>query len=143
MRLDLHPIHFSDDFTSGYLKLDCQFECYTLEDEERAKKVKGETAIPSGQYEIVFREVESPLTIKYRNRFKWFKWHLMIRDVPNFENVYIHVGNNESHTDGCILVGDSINTDGFLGSSSKAFERLYKKIEKELNKGEKVLLFKH
>ena len=141
IRLNLHRINHSDDFTSGYLKYNGQFECYTLEDEKRLIKVPGETAIPAGSYDIVIREVLSPLTKRYRDKFAWFEYHLMLVGVPNFQYVYIHIGNNDDHTDGCLLVGGSINDEGFLGQSTKAFERLYKKLYESLKRGDKAKIY--
>lgn len=143
MRIDLHRINYQDDFTSGYLKIDERFECYSLEDEQRDIKVDGETCIPSGRYEIKKRQVDSPLTLRYRKKFNWFDYHLELQDVPGFDYVYAHIGNNDNHTDGCVLVGESINSDGFLGSSTSAFKKFYQKVSHCLSIGEKVEIFIH
>ena len=58
-----------------------EFECFTLEDERRAEKAKGETRIPEGVYNIVKRKVDSPLTLKYREKYDFFDYHLMLEDV--------------------------------------------------------------
>jgi len=116
-------------------------ECYTLEDEKRNVKVRGETRIPAGTYRITYREVLSGKTNQYRAKYPWFKWHLWLRDVPNFEYVYIHVGNVEADTDGCILVGHGVDMSGGKVLSSKAaFESLYKKIAARLDDGEEVTI---
>lgn len=116
-------------------------ECYTLEDESRAVKVKGQTRIPAGTYKVEYRKVETGKTTQYRAKYPWFKWHLWLRDVPNFEYVYIHVGNTEVDTDGCILVGHSANvTAGKVFSSKQAFEILYKKVSSVLDAGKEVTI---
>ena len=59
--MNLYVLRFSSqkDSTSGLLfnvvdnKLN--FLCYTLEDEKRDEKIAGETRIPEGEYEILFR----------------------------------------------------------------------------------------
>ena len=64
---------------------------------------------------------------------------LHIVDVPGFEYILIHVGNSDEHTAGCLLVGDSqennqINKNGFIGSSSNAYKRIYPSIAEAVEK---------
>jgi hypothetical protein len=121
-----------------------KFESYTLEDEYRAEKVRGETRIPAGTYKIKFREVLSGMTKKYREKYDFFTWHLEIQDVPNFQYVYLHAGNRDDETDGCVLIGDGANNnqieDGRILSSRQAFTRVYKKITEALEISENVTL---
>ncbi len=146
--MDLTVLRFSDDgdSTLGLLFIDGAFECFTIEDEERKIKVSGETRIPEGSYQIKFREVLSPLTQTYRRRYpSWFTYHLELQDVPDFQHVYMHVGNKESHSDGCLLVGEvaSANTgfsEGEVYRSRIAFERIYGIVSDALNNGEQVLI---
>lgn len=70
------------------------WQCFTLEDAVRAAKIKHQTAIPFGTYKLAL--YDSP-------KFGPETLHLL--DVPNFDLVHIHSGNNENDTDGCILVG--------------------------------------
>ena len=68
---------------------------------------------------------------------------LWVRDVPNFEYILIHTGNTDEHTAGCLLLGDSQqanfgNSDGFVGSSTQAYKRVYPAIAKALEEGESV-----
>lgn len=141
LQLRLTRFFPSKESTLGAMFIDSEPECFTLEDEYREIKVKGETRIPAGTYTIKFNETLTPLTEKYRAKYPWFTYHLEIQDVKNFKNVYIHVGNTDSNTQGCILLGDSlINNqvkvgnvqDGFLGNSGQAFERFYKKVGEHL-----------
>jgi hypothetical protein len=139
-------IRFSDDgdSTLGLLFLDGKFQTYTLEDEYRNKKVSGETRIPAGTYTLGIRDVMSGLTKKYRNRYSWFKYHLHVKDVPNFKYVYIHIGNNDDHTDACILVGRTQNSNvgneqGQVLSSRVDFKKLYEEIYDDA-KQEKIQL---
>lgn len=142
--MKLKLLRYSDNgkSTLGLMFIDGIFSAYCLEDQYQDKKVSGETRIPAGTYKVDFRKVESEKTLKYRKQFNWFAWHLMLQDVPGFKYVYIHKGNKESHTDGCILVADTTNNNkyepGFIGKSTQAFERIYKKISDELIKNSGV-----
>lgn len=73
------------------------------------------------------------------------KGMLWVREVPNFEYILIHTGNTDEHTAGCLLVGDTqkINfgeSDGFVGSSTAAYKRIYPPIAKALEDGEEVTI---
>lgn len=129
--------------TLGRFYIDGKQECYSLEDEPREVKVHGETCIPVGEYEIKFRKELTPLTIKYREKFDWFTWHLEVCNVPNFKYVYIHIGNTEDDSDACLLVGTKLGTlngKRAVLNSVKAFEKVYKKISAALNREEKVMI---
>ena len=64
MKLELKRFSAQSDTTLGLMFLDGEFECFTLEDEYRAEKIKGETRIPAGTYKVEKREVISGLTEK-------------------------------------------------------------------------------
>ena len=89
------------------------FRCFTLEDVERTEKIKGMTAIPKGEYEIV--KTYSP---------KFNRPVPMLVGVPNFERVYIHGGNDAADTEGCILVG-FIRKPDKIERSREAVSMLY------------------
>jgi len=63
---------------------------------------------------------------KYPNMHKGMLW---LRGVPGFEYILIHVGNTDKDTAGCLLVGDTATQNvcrqGFVGSSGKAYKRIY------------------
>lgn len=131
------------DFTSGYFSIDGTPLYCTLEDEIRSKKVHGETCIPPGRYEVVLQKNLTPLTKRYRKRFKWFKHHLMLKDVPGFSHIYIHIGNDDEDTAGCPLVGytmDLSNANGWVGKSTQAFYNLYRRLYDKIKKGHKVYI---
>ena len=149
--MKLQVLRFSSqaDSTSGLLfeinDLGKKFLCYTLEDEARALKVKGETRIPAGVYSIELRKeggFHGKYTKKYPNIHRGM---LHIVDVPNFEYILIHTGNTDEHTAGCLIVGDSqenngIIRDGFVGKSVNAYKRIYPNIAKAIEKGEEVTI---
>lgn len=142
MKLDLIRYNHREDSTNGMLLVDGKFECYTLEDERRAVKVSGETAIPHGHYKIQARRDITPLTKSYRNRYDFFDYHFEIMDVPNFERIYIHVGNWDEDTEGCILVGKGAEDD-YIGQSSLAFSSLYRKMKSARDAGEDISIEIH
>jgi|TARA_Y100000361_G_scaffold125372_1_gene118905 hypothetical protein len=149
--MKLRVLRFSsqEDSTSGLLFLEDEFGlnflCYTLEDERRALKVKGETRVPQGTYEIKLR-TEGGFHERYKKRFGTLhKGMLHVINVPNFEYILIHTGNTDEHTAGCLLVGDSqennvIIKDGFIGKSTNAYKRIYKDISKAIINKEKVTI---
>jgi hypothetical protein len=106
----------SEKSTQGVLKIDGIFECYTLEDVVRPKKIAGITAIPVGIYKVV---------ITPSNRFK--RDLPLLVNVPGFEGVRIHPGNTDADTEGCILVGTSSGKDS-IGNSRIAFNQLFEKL---------------
>lgn len=103
--------------TFGSLVINDTFFCYTLEDVVRPDpnprtpaneaKVKGQTAIPSGRYEVVFQD--SP---------RFGADTLTLLNVPGFSFIRIHGGMSAADTEGCILVGDRI--DEYEGKISGA-----------------------
>ena len=149
--MNLYVLRFSSqkDSTSGLLfnvvdnKLN--FLCYTLEDEKREEKIAGETRIPEGEYEIRFRK-EGGFHSKYKERFSEIHQGMLeVQDVPNFKYVLLHCGNTDEHTAGCLLLGDSqenniIKPNGWIGSSSQAYARVYPIIANELIKGNEVTI---
>ena len=151
--MELEVLRFSSesDSTNGILfdasnKLDGKkFLCYTLEDEKRSEKVRGETRIPAGTYEIKIRDVGG-FHSRYSKKFgKMHRGMLHVTNVPGFDYILIHCGNTDEHTAGCLLVGDSqennqIKKDGFIGKSTQAYKRIYPKIAKAIENGEKVTI---
>jgi hypothetical protein len=149
MKLKVLRFSSQEDSTSGLLFLEgkkgLKFLCYTLEDEKRNLKVKGETRVPAGIYEIKLR-TKGGFHEKYKKRFSSIhKGMLHVINVPGFEYILIHTGNTDEHTAGCLLVGDSqennvIIKDGFIGKSTNAYKRIYPDISKIINSGENVTI---
>lgn len=111
MILKLKRIFKGETYTIGRLYLDGEYFCDTLEDKVRdlpakcpntpkginckcPEKTYGRTAIPEGEYKV---------TMEHSPRFKRVLPRL--HDVPHFIGILIHSGNDESNTEGCILVG--------------------------------------
>jgi len=149
MKLEVLRFSSQQDSTSGLLfeigDLGRKFLCYTLEDERRALKIKGETRVPAGTYNIKLRK-EGGFNARYTKKYGGFhRGMLHICDVPNFEYILIHTGNTDEHTAGCLLVGDSqenniIIKDGFIGKSGNAYKRIYPAIAKAIELNEEVTI---
>lgn len=117
MQLQLIRNVFTDNSTIGELSVNGVFECFTLEDKVRPVKIKGETAIPAGTYEVA---------VTFSNKFQKFLPLLM--SVQNFDGIRIHPGNFPKDTLGCILVGEGKGVDS-ISNSRLAFAPLFEKIQ--------------
>ena len=124
---------FSHDRTFGRMFVDGRYLGETLEDADRrledgGVKVPKETAIPRGKYK---------LTITFSNRFQ--KPMPYVHDVPQFEGVRIHAGNEPVNTEGCPLLGNIRTTTG-IANCRGANERLMNLLESCEAAGETVWL---
>lgn len=138
MLIEVERYKSNDKATLSRIYVDGKFICYGLEDEFREVKVKGETRIPAGTYKIALRK-EGGFHQRYSvdKRTKDFhKGMLWVRNVPNFEYILIHIGNEEKDTDGCLLVGMTADETNFkVLRSAEAYELLYKKVLKSAEDG--------
>jgi hypothetical protein len=128
MRITVDRFVSDTQSTVSHVLVDGRMVCFGLEDEYRAKKVKGETRIPAGSYPVRLR-TEGGHHARYAERFRDIhKGMLHIQDVPGFEFILVHCGNKESETQGCLLVGQSANTDWgrmYVSRSTAAYRMLY------------------
>lgn len=129
----------TDNGVAGFISIDGMFECYTLElpDKDNQRKV---SCIPIGKYEILERKEPTDMTMRYREKYGWFNFHLCLQKVKDRSGIYIHVGNTIKDSYGCILLGQQINTELFLSSSRKAFNAFYNKVTSALKQDEKVII---
>ncbi len=145
MKLTVVRTQFGTDATNGLLFINGIFECYTLEDQYQAVKVMHETCIPEGTYDIKFRKTGG-FHAKYTERYKNAHYGMLhIQDVPNFTYILIHTGNTDEHTSGCLIVGETqqdleISKDGFIGSSTVAYKKMYAKVAGQLLQGKNVTI---
>ncbi|MCK5316339.1 MAG: hypothetical protein KAJ55_00415 [Anaerolineales bacterium] len=142
MDLDHIRYGFGQESTLSRLYLPTGFECFLLEDERRRVKVRGETCIPEGRYEITLR-TEGGRHEDYLERFPAFHVGMLwLRDVRDFTFIYYHIGNRESQTLGCPLTGrvpKILTTGEFeVRSSEKAYVPFYRKVSAVLLSGERV-----
>ena len=138
-------------YTIGRLYIDGVLFCNTLEDKDRglkqtdslatiqSKKVYGETAIPTGTYNIRM-DIKSPkysLLSWYKNLCKGFMPRL--ENVPGWSGILIHPLNSPDQTLGCLGVGKNTKV-GKLTDSKNTFAKLYKKMKTAYDKGEKITI---
>ncbi len=151
MELKLYRNWKKETYTVGNLYVDGKLFCNTLEDKDRglkksdflwkikSKKVYGETAIPTGEYEILMDVV----SLKYQAK----EWYAKLCDgkmprlknVPGFDGILIHPGTTDLDTYGCILVGDN-KKKGCVLNSRDTFSRLYVEMKKAYDLGEKIII---
>ena len=91
-------------------------------------KIKGNTCIPYGTYNI---------TITYSPRFK--KNLPLLNNVKGFDGIRIHSGNTPQDTEGCLLLGFN-KVKGQVIDSRVTTDKLIAQIQQVLNKGEKVTI---
>lgn len=128
MKLEVIRDTLTDISTIGSLYVDGAWHGHSLEDRVRSgPKVKGQTAIPCGTYEIV---------IDMSARFKKLMIHIL--NVPGFDGIRIHKLNTSDETEGCIGVGKIRGRD-WIGNCSEVYNFLFKKIFLAL-KTEKVYI---
>lgn len=122
MKLLLKRIFKGETYTIGKLYVDGVYVCDTLEDKVREVKIKHETAIPAGTYDIV---------LNLSARFKRVLPRLL--NVPGFEGILIHPGNDKDDTSGCILVGEN-KEKGKVLNSKITFDKLFSmlKLDKDI-----------
>ena len=138
-----------DTYTISNLYIDRKWFCNALEDKDRglkqtdslstikARKVYGETAIPSGKY-IIAMNVVSPkfASNTFYKRVCQGKVPRLL-NVPGWEGVLIHSFNDATQSQGCI--GPGLNKiKGKLVQSREYFEKLYKLMKAAYDKGEKI-----
>lgn len=132
MRLKVERLWPKTTYTVGRLYVDGQFFCNTLEDTvrdlSREKKVPGKTAIPYGEYKVIFNW--SP---------KFGRNLPRLLNVPAFEGILIHPGNTADDSAGCILVGRNTAV-GRLTESRYISDRLNVLIEDAQRKGESTTI---
>lgn len=151
MKLEVERRWKKETYTIGRLYVDGVLFCNTLEDRDRGlkqtdpaylirqRKVYGETAIPAGTYDVSMNTT-SP---KYA-AIAWY-WQLCrgkmprLQNVPGFEGILVHPGNDPTQTLGCLLVGKNTKV-GQLTESKNTFKALYKEMKKAYDAGEEITI---
>lgn len=136
MKVELKRVFNCPTYCIGHLYVDGKYVCDTIEDTDRGldqkmslseilkRKVKKQTAIPTGRYQVSLR-IQSPTFSKKSYYMSFCKGYLpRLLDVSGYGGILMHRGVNQNNTEGCIIVG--YNTiKGQVTNSQKAFEELY------------------
>lgn len=124
MELNVKRIARKDGYTIGRLFINNEYFCDTLEDTDRglkdtmqvneilAKKVKAQTAIPTGKYDVI---------LTFSPRFK--RVLPLLLNVKGYEGVRVHAGNTNKDTEGCLLIGEN-KAKGQVINSRATLEKL-------------------
>ncbi len=162
--LKVERYSFKPDWTLSRYYINDVLHGFGVEDEMRNIKVKGETAIPTGTYELGYRESPKFSTTFYYNdtanklitskdyaalssveKKKWRPHDLIwVKNVPNFEYVLIHWGNTDDDTDGCYIVGNKVGVlDGQEGvvESRVNYMKLYPKLYPLVKSGKQYIKY--
>lgn len=117
-------------FTLGKFYIDGKQEYFVCEDAVRAEKIKYETAIPSGKYQVLVTPSE-----------RFGRLMPILKDVPGFTGVRIHSGNFAGDTAGCLLIGMQRLPNG-VGLSREAFNDFFPRLLRGLDEGKVWLTIK-
>ena len=124
----------------GVLTIDGVFRGFTLENTFTFSKSEGSSAIPPGTYPVTQKRVLTPMTKRYKAKYDWFEYFYEVQDIPDFTDVYFHIGNTVRDTAGCILVGKSLDTEAaYLGKSTQAMYSLHEYLDM-VEPGEEIVL---
>lgn len=129
MKLELIRIANRPTYCIGKLYIDGVWFCDTIEDTDRGlddsmsvdeilkKKIKGETAIPTGVYKI---------EITYSPKYK--RMMPLLIGVKGYSGIRIHSGNTSKDTEGCLLVGRN-TVVGMVTDSRNTYQRLFARLQ--------------
>ena len=129
MRLTLIRRYNKPNYCIGDLYIDGVWFSNVLEDTDRGlddlmpledikkMKVKGETAIPTGIYQVL---------LTYSPKYK--KIMPLINNVKGYSGIRIHSGNTAKDTEGCLLVGKNKEVGKVL-ESRNTFNALFKRLQ--------------
>lgn len=157
MKLRLKRIAKRPKYTIGKLyrqdpqNLEWVYVSDTIEDKDRGLdqsmslanieriKVKHQTAIPTGTYEIQMDVVSG--TFSKKQLYKEFCGGKVprLKYVKGFSGILIHSGTDQDSSSGCIIVGEN-KVVGKVINSWATFKRIYSILKRAYNNGEKITL---
>ena len=115
-------LHFKETYTIGKCTVDGEYISDSIEDTVRIlnsieDKVYGKTAIPVGTYNA---------DIYFSKKFGYKVIRLF--DVPYFEGIYVHKGNTEKDSHGCLILGFN-DKKGWVSRPTIAMNKLIEAVE--------------
>lgn len=140
MEIQVNRIARKDGYTIGRMSLNGVYFCDTLEDTDRglnaamsvdeilAKKIKAQTAIPTGKYDVI---------LTFSPRFK--RVLPLLLNVPGYQYIRVHNGNRPDSTEGCLLVGEN-KVKGQVINSRATLERLMSVLLECEKRKEKIII---
>lgn len=151
MEILLKRIAKRPQYTIGRIYVDGKYICDSIEDKDRGLtdnmtmsaikkiKVKDQTAIPSGKYQVTIN-VKSPRFSTKDYYKKYCDGYLpRLLNVKGFDGILMHRGTDQNSSSGCIIVGYNTIV-GKVTDSQKAFETLYPLLKSASSKKEKITI---
>ncbi|MFB2117839.1 DUF5675 family protein [Parapedobacter sp. 2B3] len=125
--------------TLSHLYVDGLFRCYLLEDSIREEKIQGLTCIPEGEYGLSLNHWAG-MNAKYAPKYpKLHAGMIEITEIPNYQLVFIHIGNYHTQTAGCPLTGSywqRLDGDYQVMGSENAYRQVYPLLLGQIGKGD-------
>ena len=152
MQLRVDRKYKAKTYTISNLTIDGEWFCNVVEDADRGltqdmpktdiskKKIKHQTAIPSGTYDVTLNVVSPKFAAKafYKTNANGGRVPRLL-NVPGFDGILIHCGSNANSSSGCLIVGYN-KVKGGVTDSQAVFKELYKKLKEASDNGEKITI---
>lgn len=125
MIITLQRIYENSHTTIGLIYMP-QGDVFTCLEDRRVKtdNITGQARIPKGCYEIKQRNFG-----RFYNAYKKRYGHdhvFEISNIPDFTDVLFHTGNSHRDTQGCVLIGYSVDLQQMIiGKSRQAYGHFY------------------
>ncbi len=160
MKIAVRLLKEDSDSTLSEVLIDGVKSFFSIEDEERLVKVKGETRVDAGTYPLALRDSQkfsSSYLVNPNGSFQiisaknateiqkstWLPHKLIwVKNTPRHEFILMHWGNTDDDTDGCLIIGEAI---GFIKGqqavllSRTCYEKWYPILAKEISIGNSLI----
>ena len=143
--LTLVNLNNNGNTTVSILYVKHELQSFVIQNPPKAVKVMKETRLRDGVYPLKIRDNNSAMNERYAKRYGNIHKGMIEIIVPDFINVYFHIGNKSSETDGCPLPNTSviIKDNEYIGqNSAMAYVDFYTKTIDEIIKGDKFITIK-
>lgn len=150
LEIHLKRAYCGERYTIGHITIeDNPFKCDSIERTVRdlnrngkfdngEKKIKGNTAIPFGRYEVTMRVISPAYSKKKAFAFTGGRMPRLL-NVPEFDGILIHTGNTEKDSLGCIVVGLN-KVKGQVVESMVTFKQLFKILDDAYKAGREIYI---